>query len=65
MNKIFLQKQDLNSINEIVQENNIEKFELLYDNGNGIGYILYLEFETVINKRNAFVRIPVVTEDNW
>lgn len=65
MEKIYLDKRDLDAINEIVKENNIEKFQLIYDEGGGIGYLLSLEYQTTIKKRDAVVRFPIVTVEDW
>lgn len=65
MEKIFLHKEDLKIINDIVKENDIKKFELCYENSSGIGYALYLEYETTMKNREVLVRIPIVSVENW
>jgi hypothetical protein len=66
MNKITLNTQDIERITRIAQENNIDFFTLIHDNGaNGIGYTLEMEFTIDLHGRMANVRVPVVGVEDW
>lgn len=65
MNKMLLTKRELESIVQIVQENNLADFTLNTDNSSGIGYTLNLQYDTIINNRKAIVSIPITTEEQW
>ena len=62
---MYITKLDLDTINKIVEENNLERVKLIQDNSSGIGSILDLEYETDINGRKATVRIPVSGIESW
>lgn len=62
---MYITKLDLDTINKIVEENNLERVKLIQDNSSGIGSILDLEYETEINGRKATVRIPVSGIESW
>jgi hypothetical protein len=62
---MYITKVDLDTINKIVEENNLERVKLIQDNSSGIGSILDLEYETDINGRKATVRIPVSGIESW
>jgi hypothetical protein len=62
----MMNRQDLDIINKIVEENDIKyNFWIVYNDGSGIGYTLDLEYEADINGRNATIRIPISGEENW
>lgn len=63
--KITLRKEDLETINKIVIENNLTYFSLTKCNGSGIGYTLTLKFDSSINGRDAIISIPVCDEESW
>ena len=56
---------DLTIINQIVKENSLDAFRLIYTNSSGIGYTIDLEYDTTINNRESTVRIPVCGSENW
>ena len=56
---------DLATINQIVQENNLNGFDIVMTSGSGIGYRLDLEFETKLHDREVTVRVPVSGVENW
>lgn len=56
---------DLATINQIVQENNLNGFDIVMTSGSGIGYTLDLEFETKLNDREVTVKVPVSGVENW
>lgn len=65
MKTMTLRKDELETINEIVNELGIQEFELIFDNSSGIGYFLDLEYQTVLNNRNVTVRVSVTGVDKW
>jgi hypothetical protein len=63
---IVINKADIDTIQKIIEENQIVgAFTLHYENGSGIGYCLDLEFDTEVHGRIAKITIPVANEDNW
>ena len=58
-------KDELQTINEIVNENDLNDFTLVFDNSSGIGYTLDVEFEMELNGRNVKVHVPVTGVENW
>jgi len=62
---INMKLADLTIINQIVHENDIDAFRLIYTNSSGIGYTIDLEYATTINNRASTVRIPVCGHMDW
>lgn len=65
MKTIHLLKNELQTINEIVNENDLNDFTLIIENSSGIGYTLDVEFEMELNGRTVKVRVPVTGVENW
>ena len=66
MPSFYVTPQEIEIIQKVIEENNIEiAFELIHENSSGIGSTLDLEFETDINGREATIRIPITTTENW
>lgn len=65
MTQIHLLKTELQIINEIVNENNLTDFTIVFNNSSGIGYTIDVEFDLDLNGRTGKVRLPVVGVENW
>lgn len=66
MQQVPLHKQDIERIIDIITENNITVFNIIYDNyESGIGYTLHIEFATTIHDRPATVKMAIVDEKDW
>lgn len=64
--RIFLTKLELDTINKIIQENNIQNsIELIYNNESGIGSTLEMEFDHELHGRYVTVRVNITDSDNW
>ena len=63
---MWINPQEIELIKKIFEENKIVyAVQLIQTSGSGIGYTLEVEFDTEINGRQAKIRIPVTTEENW
>jgi hypothetical protein len=65
MNRIYLNKKDLDKINQIVNEDKVDLFCLIVDSSSGIGSTIDLEYKSMINNREVFVTVPVSGVDDW
>lgn len=66
MTKIMMNPADVQVIQEIITENNITgNFELIYNNTSGIGYTIYLSYNTDLKNRNVKITIPVCGSETW
>lgn len=64
-NSIHVTLKDLETINKIVQENDIRHFTLLSKSESGIGHTTDMEFEFTLNGREVVVTVNIANEDNW
>jgi len=64
-NKIFLTKQDIETISQIIRDNDLTNFEISQDCGSGIGRITNMEFEYNLHGRYAMVRININDQSDW
>ncbi len=63
---MWINPQEIELIQKIIEENKIEfAFKLIQETESGIGNILHIEFESEVNGRQATIRIPITTEENW
>ena len=62
---IPMNSRDLTAIKTIVDEFQIDNFELIYDGSSGIGYTLDISFSHVLNERVVTTTVEVVTSDSW
>ena len=66
MQEIFMNEEELDIVKKIIKENKIKgAFKLIFDNSRGIGYTLDIEFDSQLKSRDAVIRIPVTTSENW
>lgn len=66
MTDIYIIKEELYRIHEIIDENNIEgAIKLIYNNDSGIGYTLDIEFDYKLNGRFVTVRANITDSSNW
>lgn len=66
MQEIFMNEEELDIVKKIIKENKIKgAFKLIFDNSSGIGYTLDIEFDSQLKSRDAVIRIPVTTSENW
>ena len=63
--KIYLSRNDLLNIIEVLDENKVNEFELIYESGSGIGYMVAIEFGYEINNRHVTVRVNTTDEGTW
>jgi hypothetical protein len=63
--KLPMSKTDLEILRQIVEENEIQYFNLQHEGDNGIGYTTTIEWETKINGRIATVTMCVAGQENW
>jgi len=63
---MWINPQEIELIRKIIEENKIVYgFQLIQASGSGIGTTLDIEFESEVNGRQATIRIPITTEENW
>jgi len=60
-----LNKADVLEILNVLNSYEVDYFELVKNDGSGIGYGLEVKFQTTIKDRMVTVTVPVVTEENW
>jgi hypothetical protein len=66
MQKFYVTPQEIELIQKVIEENKIvNSFELLQENHSGIGSTLDVEFYAEVNGRQATIRIPITTSENW
>ena len=66
MQSFYVTPQEIEIIQKVIEENNIKHaFKLIHENGSGIGATLDLEFDAEVNGREATIRIPITTVENW
>jgi len=64
--KIYTKKEELLNLIKILDENQIDGVvKLIYNNNNGIGSTLDVEFDFNLNGRLVTVRANVTDESNW
>ena len=64
--RIFITKLELDTINKIIQENNIQNsIELIYNNESGIGSTLEMEFDHELHGRYVTVRVNITDSNSW
>lgn len=64
-NRVNLNIREFQTINEIVQENQLSEFTIVQDTSSGIGNLTNIEFESKINGRYSIVSIPITTVEHW
>jgi len=63
---MWVNPQEITIIQKIIEENKIEfAFKLIQESGSGIGTTLDIEFESEVNGRQATIRIPITTSEDW
>jgi len=66
MNKIYLNKRDIERILEVIKENDLEDtFTLIHNNNSGIGYTLDMEFDAELHGRVITARVPIADSSDW
>lgn len=66
MDKIYLNKSDLQDINTVLKNfPDVERFCLTADTSSGIGAIIELEFETEINGVMGTFKAGIADESTW
>jgi|LakMenE07Oct09ns_1017277.scaffolds.fasta_scaffold07447_2 hypothetical protein len=66
MNEIYITKQELDFIVNVVRENEVDGvIKLIYDNESDIGSTLSMEFDFVLNSTPVTVRVNVTHSDSW
>ena len=66
MNKIYLNKRDIERILEVIKENDLEyTFTLIHNNNSGIGYTLDMEFDAVLHGRVITARVAIADSSDW
>ena len=66
MNEIYITKQELDFIVNVVRENQVDGIiKLIYDNESDIGSTLSMEFDFVLNSTPVIVRVNVTHSDSW
>ena len=66
MNEIYITKQELDFIVNVVRENQVDGIiKLIYDNESDIGSTLSMEFDFVLNSTPVTVRVNVTHSDSW
>lgn len=65
MNKIYISKQELQSVLKIIEENNVQGVVELIYNTDKMGSSLDVEFDYNLNGRLVTVRATVTDEGNW
>lgn len=68
MQRIYLNKQDLITMLEIIEkfpEYEEKNFELQYDNSSGIGYSMYMLVGCKVNGVDGDLKIRIADESDW
>lgn len=66
MNEIYITKQELDFIVNVVRENQVDGIiKLIYDNESDIGSTLSMEFDFVLNSTPVTVRVNITHSDSW
>lgn len=66
MNKIYLNKRDIERILEVIKENDLENtFTLIHNGNSGIGYTLDMEFDAELHGRVITARVPITDSNDW
>lgn len=62
--ELYITKKDLEKILRIVEENELgeDTFKLIQENDSGIGYTTDMEFDYVLNGRDATVSIEIASD---
>lgn len=63
--KIPMTREDIELINAVVEENDLNTFYLVIENGSGIGSIMSVELDIDINGRKAKAYIPIAGVEKW
>jgi hypothetical protein len=65
--ELYVTKADLEKTLKIVEENDLgeKAFLLIQENHSGIGYTTTMEFLSVLNGRDAAIRIVIADSDAW
>lgn len=64
-NKILLTKKDIETISQIIRDNQLTDFEISQDSTSGIGRITNIEFDYELNGRYATVRMNINDQSEW
>lgn len=66
MTEIYITKQELDFIVNVIRENQVDGvIKLIYDNESDIGSTLSMEFDFVLNNTPVTVRVNVTHSDSW
>jgi hypothetical protein len=63
--KIPMTREDIELISAVVEENDLNTFYLVVENGSGIGSTMSVELDIHINGRKAKAYIPIADVENW
>lgn len=62
---INLNKEELDLINQIVEENDLKFFSLIQEGDNGIGQTLDMKFYIQLHGRTVEAIVPITTVEDW
>ena len=66
MNEIYITKEELEKVLEVIKENQVEgAVKLMYDSSSGIGSTIDMEFDHILNNRPVVIRTNITDVDNW
>ena len=63
--KIPMTREDIELISAVVEENDLNTFYLVIENGSGIGSTMSVELDVDINGRKAKAYIPIAGVEKW
>ena len=66
MNEIYITKEELELVLQVIKENRVEGVvKLIYDSSSGIGSIIDMEFDYMLNNRPVTIRTNITDSDSW